>query len=500
MSLTKVKNRMIGDAALNVVDYGADPTASSDSYAAFNAAITASGGTKAILIPNGNYRIDTALVASTRLILIGENFQRCQLDFANAGAVDCITVNGGDADGTYIEQILIKGSTTATSGIKLSQCHSFSVQHVKAEALPSGPVVYLDRSFTGTLKEVQCDNGYGIASFNKTGADGSNGVLVDHCFGTGLTGHGFEVKDSYSIAFNNCEAVTTDASYRALKIINTIASDTYSITVTNGIYSNSASGGTAIQIGDGVGNAVKNVDIRGAVITGSSGTSGISVRDGNGFSFGSNSFNGFTNAYKFETGMAGFQIGPGEQGNCTNFINVNGSIIGNDENVFAAPTANFTGLKGRFGVLDRSVSGATVHRELSGSFTSASAAVTDLVDITLSATDDDYISVEIDYVTATGPGGTISCIRGTKRYVAVQDSGNNRVLTAADVSETKALDAGMATFTTAASISNVANVVTCKFAQTNAVSASATTFFVARVMGSSRSSSAVLDSGVTVAS
>jgi hypothetical protein len=56
MSLTKVSYSMIEGAAANVLDYGADPTGSADSHAAFAAAWTAiktTGGT--VYIPPGNY-------------------------------------------------------------------------------------------------------------------------------------------------------------------------------------------------------------------------------------------------------------------------------------------------------------------------------------------------------------------------------------------------------------------------------------------------------------
>jgi len=53
MTLTKARNRMIEGAAVNVLDYGADPTGATSSTAAFQAAVN-SGATK-IVVPAGTY-------------------------------------------------------------------------------------------------------------------------------------------------------------------------------------------------------------------------------------------------------------------------------------------------------------------------------------------------------------------------------------------------------------------------------------------------------------
>lgn len=66
MSLTKVSYSMITGAPLNVLDYGADPTGTSDSYTAIQAAITASSNTgQSVYIPAGTYKITAELVFPT---------------------------------------------------------------------------------------------------------------------------------------------------------------------------------------------------------------------------------------------------------------------------------------------------------------------------------------------------------------------------------------------------------------------------------------------------
>jgi hypothetical protein len=62
MSLTKATYSMIGGAAANVLDFGADPTGVSSSVAAFNAAV-ANGGT--VYVPSGTYKINGRIVLTT---------------------------------------------------------------------------------------------------------------------------------------------------------------------------------------------------------------------------------------------------------------------------------------------------------------------------------------------------------------------------------------------------------------------------------------------------
>ena len=61
MSLTKATYSMIEGAAYNVLDYGADPTGSASSLAAFNAAV-ANGGT--VYVPPGTYTLDGKVTLS----------------------------------------------------------------------------------------------------------------------------------------------------------------------------------------------------------------------------------------------------------------------------------------------------------------------------------------------------------------------------------------------------------------------------------------------------
>lgn len=79
MGLTKATYSMIDGASINVLDYGADPTGASDSYAAITAAFAAAGRSdvapyiKPVYFPNGTYRINSPLLLEDTYKFDGDN-------------------------------------------------------------------------------------------------------------------------------------------------------------------------------------------------------------------------------------------------------------------------------------------------------------------------------------------------------------------------------------------------------------------------------------------
>jgi len=68
MALTKTHNRMIAGSAVNVLDYGADPTGTDDSTAAIQAAIDASSD---VYIPEGDYLVTSQITIGSRTHISG---------------------------------------------------------------------------------------------------------------------------------------------------------------------------------------------------------------------------------------------------------------------------------------------------------------------------------------------------------------------------------------------------------------------------------------------
>lgn len=113
MSLTKASYSMISGAPYNVLDFGADPTGSADSTAAFQAAIGGYSNKRRIEIPTGTYKISNTLALGINKSFVGNGSRLVTLQFDSADSF-CIT---GDAF-TQIEGITIqKISATSCTGI-----------------------------------------------------------------------------------------------------------------------------------------------------------------------------------------------------------------------------------------------------------------------------------------------------------------------------------------------------------------------------------------------
>ena len=127
MALTKVNDRMIDGAPINALNYGADPTGTSDSYAAIQAAIDAveaTGKPGVVSIPSGTYLCNTGLTVDASLVSIkGDN---CFIKFENIGVNDFAITISADGQGyaggsyyagtNYIEGLRIKGREGASEG------------------------------------------------------------------------------------------------------------------------------------------------------------------------------------------------------------------------------------------------------------------------------------------------------------------------------------------------------------------------------------------------
>ena len=88
MSLTKVTYSMINGAAVNVLDYGADPTGVTDSTSAIQAALTyVAANDGAVVIPDGTYLVSSTLVCdaanSRRITIQGEGMAKIKWNGSN---------------------------------------------------------------------------------------------------------------------------------------------------------------------------------------------------------------------------------------------------------------------------------------------------------------------------------------------------------------------------------------------------------------------------------
>jgi hypothetical protein len=102
MALTKVNNRMIDNAAANVLDFGADNTGVADSTTAIQAALDS--GAKTVYLSSGTYLVSGQLTVPANVSLIGEGM-----------TVTTITAEG-NTTGTFADNAVVyKGGTQPTA-------------------------------------------------------------------------------------------------------------------------------------------------------------------------------------------------------------------------------------------------------------------------------------------------------------------------------------------------------------------------------------------------
>ncbi len=111
---------------VSVIDFGADPTGSEDSYPAFAAAIAKiSGSGGSIFMPAGIYRLNTGLVFPSDVYIrfYGEGAFRTQMRFYGSG--NAITASSNTSNSIHVNMegfFLWNFSSTATNGIFLKNC------------------------------------------------------------------------------------------------------------------------------------------------------------------------------------------------------------------------------------------------------------------------------------------------------------------------------------------------------------------------------------------
>jgi len=140
MALTKVTNRITSGAPISVVDYGADPTGSTDSTAAIQAAIAASGN---IVFPAGTYLINDSLVlrSSCRWSGIGG------ATLVKSGTSPAITDTAGTpSDDWIVENLTIRVDGWPTvlagsTGVDVGRSRRSSMRDVNIQGFANGFVM-----------------------------------------------------------------------------------------------------------------------------------------------------------------------------------------------------------------------------------------------------------------------------------------------------------------------------------------------------------------------
>ena len=190
MSLTKARNQMILGAPVNILDYGADPTGSTDSTAAIQAAIDyaktivnaslnyAITVTSIVDFPAGTY-LTSGLTIYKGVILKGESAAVVQLKHTGTGlSSDIITTDvGTPAEKACVKGMWLKGNgvTNTRYGIRMDKCY-YTNEVDDVVITDCQYAMYLTDCWTFQLKNSTLrGNSYGVYW------DDANAAIISHC-------------------------------------------------------------------------------------------------------------------------------------------------------------------------------------------------------------------------------------------------------------------------------------------------------------------------------
>lgn len=132
----------LGGLSYNVVDFGADPTGTDDSSGAFQAAIDAAEIVAGrVLIPAGDYVINTALTIDGKIAFEGEGVPDLRLDNLASGVG--LTISSNSARGSRICGVRFVDTTLAKtkSGMEISTTSWITLKDVEFSGLGTGLIL-----------------------------------------------------------------------------------------------------------------------------------------------------------------------------------------------------------------------------------------------------------------------------------------------------------------------------------------------------------------------
>ena len=210
MSLTKVSYSMINGAAVNVLDFGADPTGVADSTNAFVNAMLSfpaypSGGT--IWVPNGTYKI-TQFWIRAGITIIGESKAEVVIIPYNTSGEYAI---GMDDIYTRLENLTIDGSNSVGYGLRIKGVKSKSVQHVIVNNFKVDPSVPFN-SLNGVGVLLEATYGVSVRDCEITGNNVNvlmrggevNEIIFDNCTIEFSDSYGVLMDKGIGVKFLNC--------------------------------------------------------------------------------------------------------------------------------------------------------------------------------------------------------------------------------------------------------------------------------------------------------
>ena len=233
MSLTKATYSMIQGAPVNVLDFGASPSATgAENYAAFTAALNKG---KSVFVPAGTYEITGSLVMPQGVMMFGEDLYKSILQIGTTASTAAIEFGNTSVNLTYgggLFNLQIALAVNATIGVRLRGTTQTSCQNI---LIGTTNAVGLNNSLTGIVIDgcnassfynqftnIDCNHvniGYKFfntgnidtAQNNLVGAHGTTNTFIncnvfgDKVYGnTDSTGFQFNQREGQDSVFINC--------------------------------------------------------------------------------------------------------------------------------------------------------------------------------------------------------------------------------------------------------------------------------------------------------
>lgn len=146
MALTKVTYSMIAGQYVNALDFGADPTGATDSYAALQAAVTAAQG-RVVYVPAGTYLVSDTLSYNTAatfgftspgIKIVGDGMTKTFFDHRAANK-PLFDIDSGVHGGSYTASmgaelrefaIINTAATAGATGIRVLNAYEVKIEHL----------------------------------------------------------------------------------------------------------------------------------------------------------------------------------------------------------------------------------------------------------------------------------------------------------------------------------------------------------------------------------
>ena len=283
MALTKATNSIISGSVVNVLDYGADPTGTTDSTAAIQAAIDACSTTdrtegvaatpvsNAVHIPAGTYLVSSSIDVTSYLNIYGSGRQTTLIksSITDGSAVFNIEYSTSGLSQNYnrLSDFTIDGQGNNTQGIYVAFTNRFelsSVQVMKCEnrALDlSGGVINTIIDFyswdCGSLTEPAVllygaapEFGPNATTFigGEVYASPNIGMHVQECVSLNVSGMTFQANEGNAILVTNGLQIQIDGCYFEVNLDDIKLLNTVSCSVTNNLFALPKTGYTAFIV------------------------------------------------------------------------------------------------------------------------------------------------------------------------------------------------------------------------------------------------------------